>query len=77
MTRRTTVLFERLCLFVGLFVCLFVCLFIILPAINSPRSSSHFYKLPQKILAKMLLPKKEIPEIVNFKPKSQGGTQVY
>ena len=46
-----------------------VCLFIYhTTAINSPRSSSHSYKLPEKILAKILLPTKNL-EIVNFKPK--------
>ena len=45
-------------------VCLFIWHTI---AINVPRSSSHFYKLPEKI--PKFSNQKKIPKIVKFKPK--------
>ena len=46
----------------------FVFLFIILSPVNFPKSRSHFYKLPRKILAKTSLPQKN-PKMVNLKPQ--------
>ena len=49
----------------------FVCFFVYhTMTINFPRSSSHSYKLPEKILAKIFRNQKN-PKIVNFKPKKK------